>query len=387
MGSGQRDPRERDWEYMRIVEVINVPWWNAAAEYCISISSALSKRGHDVIVLCEKDTPSYKKAVAENLQVESLLRFRPLHFLSDLFTIKSTFRTLYNDVQIVNVHTAHTQSLFVIAKVLFGLRYKLIRTRVDSRKIKRYPFNKFSYKSMSGVIVANKADQEEIGSFTNLPGNRIKIIHAGVDTDRFRQTGKKAESRQKFHIPSDAPVIGNIARRSPVKGHDVFFKAAQLVQSDMKNAFFVTAGVDDTVSLESLRGMAEQAGVLERTLFLEYVDNVEELINCLDIGIVSSVGSENHSRITLEYMACGIPVVGSNVGDIAELIEDRKTGFLVRAGDFVAMADAVIRLLKDNELREIFGYSARRLAEQKFSVNNFAESTELFYMGVMSRKG
>ena len=240
---------------------------------------------------------------------------------------------------------------------------------------------------MSGVIVANKADQEEIGSFTNLPGNRIKIIHAGVDTDRFRNTGKKAESRQKFHIPSDAPVIGNIARRSPVKGHDVFFKAAQLVQSDMKNAFFVTAGVNDTVSLESLRGMAEQAGVLERTLFLEYVDNVEELINCLDIGIVSSVGSENHSRITLEYMACGIPVVGSNVGDIAELIEDRKTGFLVRAGDFVAMADAVIRLLKDNELREIFGYRARGLAEQNFSINNFAESTELFYMGVMSRKG
>ena len=371
---------------MKIVEVINVPWWNAAAEYCITISSALSKRGHNVVVLCEKDTPSYKKAVAENLQVESMISFRPLHFLSDLLTIKRAFRTLYNDVQIVNVHTAHTQTLFVIAKVLFGLRYKLIRTRVDSRKIKRYPFNKFSYKSMSGVIVANTADREEVASFTRLPGNRITIIHAGVDTERFCHMGGKAESRQKFHIPPGVPVIGNIARRSPVKGHDVFFKAAQLIQSDMKDAFFVTAGVDDTVSLESLRGMAEQAGVAERTLFLDFVDNVAELITSLDIGMVSSIGSENHSRITLEYMACGVPVVGSNVGDIAELIEDRKTGFLVGAGDFVAMADAVIRLLKDNELREVFGYRARRLAEQKFSINSFAESTELFYMGVLSRK-
>ncbi len=371
---------------MKVVEVINVPWWNAAAEYCITIANALSKRGHDVIVVCEKNTPSYKKALELNLQVESMLSFKPLHFFSDLFTIKRSFRTVYNDVQVVNVHTAHTQTLFVISKVLFGLRYKLIRTRVDSRRIKPYPFNKFSYKIMSGIIVANKPDQEAVQSFTELPENRVKIIHAGVDTGRFKRNSSKSENRSKFNIPSDAYVIGNIARRSPVKGHDVFFKAAQLIHSDVENTFFVTAGVDDTVSAEDLKTMAQQAGVLERTLFLGYVDNVEELIACLDIGVVSSVGSEKHSRITLEYMACGTPVVGSNVGDISELIEDRKTGFVVKPGDFVAMADAVIRLLKDKELREVFGYNARKLVEQQFSLDSFAESTELFYMGVIGWK-
>ncbi len=371
---------------MKIVEVINIPWWNAAAQYCITIADALSKRGHSIVVMSEKDTPSYKKALALNMQTDTMLSFKPLHLFADLSYIKNAFRTVYNDVQVVNVHTAHAQTVFAVAKFLFSLRYRLIRTRVDSRKIKHYPFNKVSYRSLNGIIVSNRADREEVLSFTQLPKNRVKIIHAGVDTARFKQINSKTEERLKFHIQSDASVIGNIARRSPVKGHDVFFKAAQLIHNDIKNAVFVTAGVDDTVSLETLRSMAEQAGVLENTVFLDYVDNVEGLISCLDIGIVSSVGSENHSRITLEYMACGVPVVGSNVGDIAELIDDRKTGFVVRPGDFVAMADAVIRLLKDKELREVFGYHARKLTEQKFSINSFAESTELFYMEALGRK-
>ncbi len=377
---------DKKGKQMKVVEVINIPWWNAAAEYCIKIANALSKRGHDVIVVCEKDTPSFKKALELNLQVESILSFRPLHFFSDLFTIKRAFRTVYNNVQVVNVHTAHSQTLFVIAKVLFGLRYKLIRTRVDSRRIKTCPFNKFSYKSMSGIIVSNKPDHKEVKSFTGLSDNIIKIIHAGVDTARFKHNSDKLENRSKFAIPSDAYVIGNIARRSPIKGHDIFFKAAQLINNDVKNTFFVVAGVDDTVSLDDLKNMAEQADVLEKTLFLGYVDNIEELVACLDIGVVSSLGSEKHSRITLEYMACGIPVIGSNVGDIAELIEDRKTGFVVKPGDFVAMADAVIRLLKDKELREVFGYNARKLVEQQFSLDSFAESTELFYMELIGRK-
>ncbi len=371
---------------MRVVEVINVPWWNASAEYCVTISDAMAKRGHNITVMCEEGTPSCKKAVECNLQVDTVLNFRASHFIGDLFNIKNAFRTVYNDAQIVNVHTAHAQTMFIAARALFNLRYKLIRTRVDSRKIKHYPFNKFSYRSVNGIIVANIADQCEVLSFTDLPENRVKIIHAGVDTGRFKQIGDKTGERRRFNIPRDALVVGNIARRSPVKGYDVFFKSAHIIQSEIENTFFVTAGVNDTVSLDALRDMAASAGVLERTVFLDYVDNVEELINCLDIGIVSSTGSENHSRITLEYMACGVPVVGSDVGDVSELIENRKTGFVLKPGDFVALADAVIKLLKDRELREVFGYSARKLAEQKFSINSFAESTELFYSEVIGWK-
>ncbi len=371
---------------MRVAEVINVPWWNAAAEYCIMIADALSKRGHDVVILCDRDTPSYGKAIELGLRTDTMLAFGMPHFLSDLIRIRRAFRTVYNDVQVVNVHTAHAQSLFFIARALFGLRYKLVRTRVDSRKIKRYPFNRFSYHNMNGIIVANRADRDEVRSFTGLPEPMIKIIHAGVDTVRFSQGSDDHDKRAGFHIPSDVPVIGNIARRSPVKGHDVFFKSAQIIHNDVRDVFFVTAGVDDTVPLKDLKGMAEQAGVLEKTLFLDYVDNVDDLIGCLDVGIVSSVGSENHSRITLEYLACGVPVVGTDIGDIPELIDDRKTGFVVKAGDFVAMADAVIRLLKDRELREVFGYNARRLVEERFSMRAFAEATEVFYLEVIGRK-
>jgi glycosyltransferase involved in cell wall biosynthesis len=375
-----------DEKTMKVVEVVNIPWWNAAAEYCISVANALSNRGHNVIVICEKDTPAYQKAMELGLEVEPVLSFKPVGFISDLLTIKRMFRTIYNDIQIVNVHTATSQSLFVIAKKLFNLRYKMIRTRIDLRRIKHYPLNKLSYKNMDGFIVTNKNDRDELLLFTHLPENRVRIIHAGVDTDKFKKYKNVPELKIKFGIKPEAYVVGNIARRSTVKGHDVFFKSAQIIHNEIKDVIFVTAGVDDTISVEDLTEMAKKAGVLEKTRILGYVDRVEELINCFDVGVVSSVGSEKHSRITLEYMACGVPVVGSDIGNIPELVRDGETGFIVKPKDFVGMADAVIRLLKDKELREVFGYNARKLVEQKFSIKSFAEITELFYMEVIARK-
>jgi len=375
-----------DEKTMKVVEVVNIPWWNAAAEYCISVANALSNRGHNVIVICEKDTPAYQKAMELGLEVEPVLSFKPVGFISDLLTIKRMFRTIYNDIQIVNVHTATSQSLFVIAKKLFNLRYKMIRTRIDLRRIKHYPLNKLSYKSMDGFIVTNKNDRGELLLFTHLPENRVRIIHAGVDTDKFKKYKNVPELKIKFGIKPEAYVVGNIARRSTVKGHDVFFKSAQIIHNEIKDVIFVTAGVDDTISVEDLTEMAKQAGVLEKTRILGYVDRVEELINCFDVGVVSSVGSEKHSRITLEYMACGVPVVGSDIGNIPELVRDGETGFIFKPKDFVGMADAVIRLLRDKELREVFGYNARKLVEQKFSIKSFAEITELFYMEVIARK-
>ena len=375
-----------DEKTMKVVEVVNIPWWNATAEYCISVANALSNRGHNVIVICEKDTPAYQKAMELGLEVEPVLSFKPVGFISDLLTIKRMFRTIYNDIQIVNVHTATSQSLFVIAKKLFNLRYKMIRTRIDLRRIKHYPLNKLSYKNMDGFIVTNKNDRDELLLFTHLPENRVRIIHAGVDTDKFKKYKNVPELKIKFGIKPEAYVVGNIARRSTVKGHDVFFKSAQIIHNEIKDVIFVTAGVDDTISVEDLTEMAKQAGVLEKTRILGYVDRVEELINCFDVGVVSSVGSEKHSRITLEYMACGVPVVGSDIGNIPELVRDGETGFIVKPKDFVGMADAVIRLLKDKELREVFGYNARKLVEQKFSIKSFAEITELFYMEVIARK-
>lgn len=371
---------------MKIVQVINIPWWNAAAEYCITLANALSDREHDVIVIAEKDTPAYKKALASKLQVETMISFKPLYFLSDLFTIKRIFRTIYQDVQIVNVHTAPAQSIFIIAKFLFNLRYKLIRTRIDLRKIKHYPLNKFSYKSLDGIIVTSKQDKDELLSFTNIKESKIKVIYAGIDIKRFKPNIDKQQVRTKFNIQPDVLVVGNIARRSPVKGHDVFFKSAQLIFNEVQNVLFVTAGVDDTVSLEQLKDMAKKAGVIEKTLILDYIENVEDLINCFDVGVVSSIGSEKHSRITLEYMACGVPVVGSNVGNVPELIIDRKTGYIVKSGNFIDMADAVIKLLKDKELREVFSYNARKHVEQKFSYSSFAQLTEVFYLETLGRK-
>jgi glycosyltransferase involved in cell wall biosynthesis len=106
----------------------------------------------------------------------------------------------------------------------------------------------------------------------------------------------------------------------------------------------------------------------------------------VDIGVVSSIGSETICRSALEYMAMGKPVVGTTVNAIPEIISDGLNGILVPPRDGVGMGRAILELLENDQKRIEFGKKSRELIEEKFTLDKFASQTEEVYFQALERK-
>jgi glycosyltransferase involved in cell wall biosynthesis len=114
--------------------------------------------------------------------------------------------------------------------------------------------------------------------------------------------------------------------------------------------------------------------------------DVPELLARADVVVLSS-RSEGLPVSVIEAMAAGLPVVASSVGGLPELVADGETGILVPAGDAVALADALARLLDDPELRRSYGAAARRRALERFDLARFRGAHLDVYRRELARSG
>ena len=190
----------------------------------------------------------------------------------------------------------------------------------------------------------------------------VTVIPLGVDTDVFRPRDRWA-ARELFGVPQDARVVVFVAelmwRR--VKGLPVLASALQGL-TDFPGATLVTVGsgrpaVDvgiPHIKLPAVRG--------ERLLSFMY--------SAADVVAVPSLG-DNFPQVVLEAMACGVPVVGSDVGGIPEQVQPGVTGLLVPPGDASALRDALFRLLSDPALRAEMSVQARRRAEAEYTLAHY----------------
>jgi glycosyltransferase involved in cell wall biosynthesis len=111
-----------------------------------------------------------------------------------------------------------------------------------------------------------------------------------------------------------------------------------------------------------------------------------EVYNACDVTVLTS-SREGTPNVLLESMACGVPVVATDVADNAHLVPDGRVGFIVPLGDTAALADRVCRLLEDAPRRREMGEAARAWVQREFSSAALARKTEAVYEDQLRRKG
>jgi glycosyltransferase involved in cell wall biosynthesis len=156
----------------------------------------------------------------------------------------------------------------------------------------------------------------------------------------------------------------------------MLLRTAQRVTRDVPEAVFVIAG--DGILREETEGLAVEMGLRESCLFTGRCASVPDLLAASDICVLSSQ-AEGFSNSILEYMAAGRVVVATNVGGASEAIVEGETGYLVNAGDDAAMAERLVELLKDPELRRAMGRNGRRVVEERFSLESRLSNTSALY--------
>ena len=224
--------------------------------------------------------------------------------------------------------------------------------------------------------------------FRGLKGfeDRVVTIYSGVDLSEFRPGLDEGGIRREFGV-GEAPLVALVARLGIGKGHETFVQAAQSVARRFPNARFLVVGraedKEDQERVIFLKKLVERFGLASQVIFTGYRRDMPFLMAALTLLVVATE-AEPFGRVILEAMASAKPVVGTATGGTPELIREGETGFLVPPMDPEALAEAIVRLLRNPGEAKRMGENGRRRVEAEFSLEAHAAKIQALYHSLLS---
>jgi L-malate glycosyltransferase len=234
------------------------------------------------------------------------------------------------------------------------------------------------------VLTNSEAGRTIVAEAEKLDRGKIDIYYQGVNAERFRPGAGDATPCIRLGIPENAPVIGIVANLRPVKDLPLFLRAAKIVAERVPQAAFLVVGHGE--QLGELQALAGELRIGDRVFFTRGEGQVIDYLARMSVACLSST-SEGFSNAILEYMACGLPVVATDVGGNRELVLDGETGFLVRERTAEAFARPLVELLENDELRLQMGKNGLERCLSNFEVGKTIRDLENYYLGLVRRAG
>ena len=211
----------------------------------------------------------------------------------------------------------------------------------------------------------------------------LTTILNGVDIDRFRPVlpDVRAAGRQALGFGDDDVVLGAICRLDPVKGLDFMIRGLARIRDARPRCKLVIVG--DGPIRADLEALIAAMCLGQAVTLLGWRSDVENVLPVLDAYVSTSI-SEGTSMTILEAMACGLPVVASDVGGNRRLVNSAN-GYLFPVNDEEAFARAGIAIVDSPGVRSELGAESRRRVESDFSVQRCVRQYESLYLSVVGR--
>jgi glycosyltransferase involved in cell wall biosynthesis len=268
------------------------------------------------------------------------------------------------------VGTFHVDATYDLEGTRSGLRYRVLE----------YLSNHCLHKA----IAVSEATKANWMGRTRLSANRIVTIHNGIDPERFQRRTGRIEARQLLGLPGDDRLIlGGVGRLDEAKGFTYLLDGFAELVRDYPNTMLAIAG--DGPLRGPLEKQASRLGIADRVRFLGFCRDVQRVYDALDVFVLSSL-CEALPYALLEAMATRLPVVGTTVAGVPEVIIQGETGFLVGARDANALAGAIRPLLDSPELRERMGQAGRERVVRHFNEADAVQKTISVYREMLGRR-
>ncbi len=357
---------------LRIIQVVNVRWFNATAWYALFLSRLLKRAGHEVLVLVLPDTDPQRIGKEWGLDVRSL----PLNASSPggVFVLGQELAKILKEFKpdIVNCHRGENFILWAFLQ-RFLVDFALVRTRGDQRPPKKNLPNMFLHKNIADALVAtNSVTAEEFTCNLCCPEKHVSLVVGGVDTDIFRfSTAKREQIRAEYGFLPEHLVLGFVGRFDEVKGvRELISAVGELLRREpekLEHLRMLLVGFSSQLSAEQVATLAEEQGLAGRITITGKHPDVVACMSGMDVGVISSQGSEAVARVAFEMMSCGLPLVSTSVGVMPDLLPEYA---LSPVGDSEALLNLLGKVLLDKNWREKLREECLRrissLSEQDF---------------------
>lgn len=359
---------------MRILLVADSLNVGGAERHVVSLASALAQRGHIVTLAGSVDGALAPLAEQAGVSVRPLLRHLAKRRMS--FTFAWKLAQLIRQSQFDLVHAHMYASAAASAFATLGTDIPLVITEhseaIWRSRSARY-FSRWFYSRAKHIIAVSKGIRHRLIEQDGVPYDRVTVIMNALSSTpelpASIQPGLPAELR-------NGPLVGLASRLQPEKGVKYFLEAAVRVLQLLPQANFLVMG--DGPLRKELQTYAALLGVHKRIHFLGFRLDARALVGLLDVLVVPSL-SEGTPVVTLEAMAAGVPVVASTVGGIPEQIRHGREGLLVPPGDSSALAEAILRLLRNPLWMQQLGEAGRQRVLSQFRFPTMVQETEDIY--------
>ncbi|MEO5991271.1 MAG: glycosyltransferase [Ferruginibacter sp.] len=303
----------------------------------------------------------YQDILKLNIKIHSLIRKTK----KDL----SVFKRFYQLTKIYKPDIIHcwddmTAVIAVPACKMLGI--KLVNGMVIDTPVHQNIFNKYWLRAkltfpFSDVIIGNsKAGLCAYGA----PAKKSLVIYNGYNFERNKNLSDRTEIRNQLNI-STRFIISMVATNSDKKDYKTYLKAAEIVLSKRNDVTFLAIG-EKTDSLD-LENLVNKNIIGNKIRFLGKKKNVEDFINITDVGVLATY-TEGISNSILEFMALGKPVIATDGGGTIEILQECKTGYLVKPYDSAGLAFKIGLLLENENKRIEMGKFAQKRIEDVFSI-------------------
>ena len=235
----------------------------------------------------------------------------------------------------------------------------------DFPRRKRMLANRLLLRRADRVIGVGEAVRRALISNEGIPAERVDVICNGIDLKPFgTEIPDRTAVRREMSIGPHDLVIVLVARLDYLKDHATAIRTLARVVKQRQDARLVLVGQGPELS--KIEEQVRQSGVEGNVRLLGQRKDIARLLAVSDVFLLTSI-SEGIPLTLIEAMAAGVPVVSTNVGGVAEVIEDGVTGLLAPSGNDEALAEHVLRLSVDEGLRRRMAECGRRRAAETFS--------------------
>ncbi|TAM42777.1 glycosyltransferase family 1 protein [bacterium] len=358
---------------MNILFIANHLNVGGIASYLLTLGGGLKEKGHNVYVASSGGdlVDKFKKAGITHIPV-------PLKTKKEISPkIIISFLKLSGKVRELNIDVLHSNSRTtqvlgdLLSRYNGGICHVFTCHGFFKPKLSRKLFPCWG----KAVIAISSQVKEHLLLDFKLDEKKISVINNGIDTASFGDFSTREKIRRELGV-NDGYLVGIIARLSDVKGHTYLIQAMREVIKSYPRAKLLIVGEGKTG--ETLAGQVNDLGIKDNVLFIPEARNTGDILSAMDVFVMPSL-QEGLGLALMEAMAQGLAVVGSSVGGIKTLIQDKENGLLVEAADSAGLAGAIIKLLGDNPLRLGLGKNAREFIMENFSKERMVDQTERVY--------
>jgi len=245
-------------------------------------------------------------------------------------------------------------------------RYQSFRGRIANYFMHRLAkLEEETAKKSTLIVTISRYSLEKIKQFYNVGEAKVRVVPNGVDPEKFKPFEDQAAIKRQFGLGNE-PCVLFVGSLIPRKGLPFLVEAAKKIVKEYKETKFIIVG-EGPLRNQLLREL-EVANLSGNFTFIGNITGnmLPPIYNCADVFALPSI-QEGQGIVLLEAQASAKPVVAFDIGGVNEAVRGDETGLLVQRGNTDMLADAIMKLLSDKELREKMGANGRRFVAENLT--------------------